>query len=94
MNKVQLNQLRDQIDQVDQQIISLLAKRMEVVDQVGKLKKQYQVKPLDASRWQQVVDARRQWAEDNQLNPDLIEKIWDLIHDQALEIEAAEEEQI
>lgn len=38
---VELNELRDQIDEVDQQMIDLLARRLGLVEKVGEVKSQY-----------------------------------------------------
>lgn len=38
---VELNQLRDQIDEVDKQMVELLARRLALVEQVGQVKSRY-----------------------------------------------------
>lgn len=38
---VELNALRDQIDEVDQQMIKLLARRLALVEKVGEVKSQH-----------------------------------------------------
>ena len=82
-----LHHHRKEIDQLDEQIIELLAKRMTIVRAVGKLKKQHGVKPLDEKRWQQVIEARIKTAEKLQLPRHFIISLYNLIHEYALELE-------
>ncbi|PIQ72178.1 hypothetical protein COS31_00735 [Candidatus Roizmanbacteria bacterium CG02_land_8_20_14_3_00_36_15] len=84
----QLAEHRKEIDLCDKQIIEALAKRMEVVEKVGVLKKQHNVPPLDPSRWQQVVETRKAMAQQLGLKPELVGAIWEIFHQYALELEA------
>ena len=78
---------RKQIDEIDAQIIDLLAKRFEVVKKVGEYKKERNIPPLQPERWQQVLQTRKNLAKEKWLNPELIGQIWDLIHQEALRLE-------
>ena len=75
--KNQLESLRKQINEIDEQIISLLAKRMKLVQEVGHLKRKNNIPILDRSRWQKVIKSKKGY----------IKKIWKIIHDEALRIE-------
>lgn len=82
-----LDNYRKEIDEIDQQIIELIAKRLEVVEKVGKYKKANKLPPLDQKRWQQVVESKKALAKELNINEELIEKIYNLIHKEALNIE-------
>ena len=82
-----LEQLRNQIDEVDQQIIDLLALRFELVKKVWERKKQNNIAPLQPKRWEKVLQTRKSWAKQKGVNPDLVEKIWNLIHKEVLNLE-------
>ena len=71
----QLKVLRDEIDNVDSQLVALLAKRREITTKVGELKSQVGMPIYAPDREQQLFKARRQQAEDNGLSGDLIEDI-------------------
>ncbi len=75
--KDQLEDLRKQIDGIDESIVNLLAKRIETVKKVGQLKKKSNIPVLDKSRWQKVIKSKKGY----------IKKIYNIIHDHALEIE-------
>ncbi len=82
-----LDDLRKGIDEVDIEIIHLLGKRMDLVREIGKLKKENDMAPLDEKRWQEVVKKVSKIAKDHSLSQDLIVKIYEEIHKTALEIE-------
>lgn len=83
----QLDGFRKQIDKIDDQIVNLLAKRMHVVKKVGVFKKQQNIPPLDANRWQQVLNSKMEEAKSLGLNPEMIKEIYEIIHKFALKIE-------
>ncbi|EKE14631.1 MAG: hypothetical protein ACD_12C00381G0009 [uncultured bacterium] len=72
-----LESLRRQIDEIDESIIILLAKRMKIVEKVGLLKKKQNIPVLDSARWQKIIETKKGF----------LKKIWELIHKEALEIE-------
>lgn len=82
-----LEEYRKQIDDVDRQIIGLIARRMKIVEEVGKYKAKESLPPLDETRWDKVLERRMKWAEEISLNPVLIRQIWNLMHKNALKIE-------
>ena len=57
MNK--LEELRNNIDQVDQEIVRLLEKRMTIVQEISQEKQKQEITILDASREQAVLDLAR-----------------------------------
>ncbi|KMK52138.1 prephenate dehydrogenase [[Actinobacillus] muris] len=67
--------IREQIDQVDQQLIQLLAKRLALVAEVGKIKHQYGLPVYAPDREAAMIQARRQEAEKQQISGDLIEDV-------------------
>ena len=83
----ELNELRKKIDSLDSQLLSVLQKRMQVVTEVGKLKKSHVIKPLDSDRWNEVVAKNVAEGEKLGLKREFLEKILDTIHEEALQIE-------
>lgn len=51
----ELNKYRKEIDEIDQQLVSLLEKRFNVVEQVNDYKKENGLAVLDSNREQQVL---------------------------------------
>ena len=83
----QLTQYRNQIDAIDTQIIQLLGERFHIVKAVGDYKKLHDIQPLQAHRWQEVLQSRIQMAEENGIDPKWIQEISEKIHQYALRLE-------
>ncbi|OLQ85575.1 bifunctional chorismate mutase/prephenate dehydrogenase [Vibrio panuliri] len=71
----QLNGLRDQIDAVDKQILSLLAQRLSLVEQVGEVKSEHGLPIYAPDREAAMLASRRAEAEKIGVPPQLIEDI-------------------
>lgn len=70
-----LAQLRAQIDQLDYELLQLLARRAQYVHQVGELKHtDEQIVALE--RQQEVIRTRRAWAQQLGLDPDFVEGLY------------------
>lgn len=82
-----LNLLRQQIDQIDQEIIKQLSNRFSIVQKIGRIKKELGVLPLDKNRWKQVLNSRILIGKKFGLPTKLIKSIYNLIHEHALKIE-------
>lgn len=67
--------LRQQIDQLDSQLVELLAKRAAVTAEVGRVKQQYALPLYVPEREQALIKARRQQAEKAGVSADLIEDV-------------------
>ena len=71
----QLGELRDEIDDIDQQLVALLAKRRAVTTNVGLLKSEVGMPIFAPEREASLLKVRRQQAIDAGLSPELIEDI-------------------
>lgn len=72
---VELSHLREQIDEVDKSLLDLLAKRLQLVAEVGEVKSQHGLPIYVPEREASMLAARRQEAERMGIPPDLIEDI-------------------
>lgn len=75
---------RQEIDRIDSEIISLIAQRFEVVKLVWEYKKERNMESLQPSRWAEVLKSKRDLARDLGLSENLIENIWNMIHEFAI----------
>jgi len=71
----QLKILRDEIDDIDSQIVSLLVKRRGITTKVGQLKSQVGMPIYAPDREASLLQERRNQAKDQGLCPDLIEDV-------------------
>lgn len=69
-------EVRNEIDNIDKVVISLLKDRFQYVKEVVKYKEKTAASIEASDRREAVIIQRRQWAEENGLNPDVIEEIY------------------
>lgn len=70
-----LQPIRDEIDQVDRQILDLLKRRLELVSEVGHIKQEHGLPVYVPERETQMLNARREEALKMGVSPDLIEDL-------------------
>lgn len=83
-----LDLLRKEIDNIDEDIIKMLARRFKIVHIVGEYKKDNDIKPLQPKRWEEVLRKIKIRADSLGVNSNLVEAIWNLIHEESLRIES------
>jgi len=75
---MELEHLREKLDAINEEIIALLAKRRSVTKQVAELKKKENLPVLDEKRERLQIDKVREIAKKHALDPEIIEKLFDL----------------
>ena len=70
-----IQEVRDAIDAIDCDIIEALALRFQYVKAITRFKKTEQEVRAD-ERYNAVIQARRHWADERGLNPDIIEEMY------------------
>lgn len=79
-----LDELRDEINQLDLQLLKVISRRMEVVEKVGKYKQKHKLPSLQEHRWQEIFKTRLQWAKDLKLSEEFVSEIFKLIHEESV----------
>lgn len=79
----ELNWLRAEIDELDEQLWETIAKRMEVSRRIGAWKKAHDMTPLQPERYREIVE-RIKSRDESQESRDFMLKIWEIIHEQSL----------
>ena len=83
-----LDKYRKKIDDIDASILRLVAKRMRVVERVGKFKKRYDLDSVDPDRWEKVINRLKKLSKSTDvLTDEFVEEIWEVIHKKAIRIE-------
>ncbi|NJL93949.1 MAG: chorismate mutase [Anaerolineae bacterium] len=70
-----LADLRATIDEIDQELVALIGRRAQVVQQIGTLKASEQ-EVVAQDRQEQVYASRRAWAAEAGADPDLVEALY------------------
>jgi chorismate mutase len=82
--KQRLGELRDQIDQLDSEIIQTLELRKKIVTEIATLKAANNVTPVQLQRLDQILTLRRETAKKLGLNEDFIVNLFESIHTESV----------
>lgn len=85
-----LNELRDEVDQLDSEIIELLSKRLGLVEEIGKIKKEKNITILQIKRWNEVFKERLRQGKEQGLNAGFLSKFLEILHNEAIRIQNEE----
>ncbi len=75
----ELQKLRQEIDAVDSEILSLIAKRLGIVKKIGEYKKRNKIPVIDTSREHLLLESLRKKSKEYGLDFRLMESIWKLL---------------
>lgn len=81
---LELNWLRAEIDEVDDELVENLAARMDVSARIGAWKKTHNMAPLQPERFHQLLERLRATGERLGVRKEFIEQIWERIHEESL----------
>ena len=79
-----LNAFRDEINEKDDQLLETLAERMQIVNNIGKAKKESNVAVLQNTRWQEILQKVIDKGEEQGLSKKFIERIFKAIHQESI----------
>lgn len=82
-----LKDLRGEIDEVDRAILALFEERMGIVRQIGKLKKEENLKIEDRVRQEEHAKELCAMAEDMEIPVAMVREIYEIIHKYSLQEE-------
>lgn len=82
-----LGGLRTEIDQVDEQIVALMAKRMEIVHRVTEVKVKHGLPSYVPDRIAVVLDQRAAQGTAQGLDGDFVRRLYKLVIDEAIRLE-------
>jgi chorismate mutase len=84
----QLEDMREQIDHLDQELFEILSARMRIVDQIGYYKRDNNVAIFQKNRWKEISETRGKWAQMLGLNVEFTDELFKLIHENAIRRQA------
>lgn len=82
-----LDNLRDEIDEVDAELVKLIARRFLAVEKIALIKAEIQLPVVDPGRIEIVQDRVAGLAKNIGLNPDIARRLWKSIIDEAVVLE-------
>ncbi|MFZ4400240.1 MAG: chorismate mutase [Bacteroidales bacterium] len=82
-----LDRLRSLIDSADDELIDILAKRMDLVSQIGEYKKENDITILQIKRWNEIICMRMRKAKDLGLDIIFVKKLLEILHEESIQIQ-------
>ncbi len=80
-----LEKLRTEIDKLDGELLHLLARRMEIIDEIGQHKKAHNLSILQLKRWQHIMDDRMAIGQHLGLDKAFLVELLELVHNTSIE---------
>lgn len=82
-----LLELRKIIDEIDDELINILKKRIQIIEEIGGYKKEHNITIFQLERWQEILRTRGQWADKMGVSRQHVEKICQLLHEESIRIQ-------
>lgn len=79
-----ITQLRHQIDDLDNQLMDLLAKRMRVCREIGQYKKEHNMTVLQSQRYGEILDKRGAQGALCGMAPEFVARVFESIHEESV----------
>lgn len=78
---------RTKIDEVDDEILILLKKRIQLVEKIGRIKLEKSLPIVDDVRYKKILLRIEEKADSLGLSKNMVGEIWELIHKESVKIE-------
>ena len=85
--ETRMQKLRHSVDEIDDDLVDLLARRMDVVRAMGDLKHRYQVSTLQPARWKEILTTRLAAARKKGLREEFVSQVYEIIHEEAIQVQ-------
>lgn len=82
--QARIRELRIEVDSLDKQLIEVLGKRMEIVREMGDLKRRNNISTLQPHRWNEIVVSRAATGSELGLAAEFIFRLFEEIHEEAI----------
>lgn len=79
-----IRQLRSQIDELDNQLMDVLAKRMRVCREIGQYKKEHNMTIVQAQRYNEILDKRGAQGSLCGLGTDFVKTVFEQVHEESV----------
>ena len=79
-----ISSLRKQIDELDNQVMDILSKRMRVCREIGHYKKDHNMTVLQASRYNEILSKRGAQGALMGMGPEFVAKVFESIHEESV----------
>ena len=82
-----INILRKQIDEIDEQLLTILAKRMRISKEIGIYKKEHNMPILQSGRYNDILENRAKQGQSMNLSAEFVTAIMKSIHEESVKVQ-------
>jgi len=79
-----LETLRTEIDKLDGELLQILAKRLDIIDEIGEYKKEHDITILQMKRWAGIIEDRMAIGTNLGLEENFLKQLLQLIHEESI----------
>lgn len=76
--------LRKQIDEIDNELWQLIAKRLDIAWQIGQYKRGHNLPILQSARYNDILQKRLDWAAEHGISQSAVQKIIEILHEESI----------
>jgi chorismate mutase len=82
--ETKLEEYRSEIDKLDAEMIDILARRLDIIDSIGKYKKENNITILQLKRWSNILQERLENGRNLGMDSEFLIKILELVHKESI----------
>lgn len=82
--ETKLEEYRSEIDKLDAEMIDILARRLDIIDSIGRYKKENNITILQLKRWSNILQERLENGRNLGVDPEFLIKILELVHRESI----------
>jgi chorismate mutase len=79
--------LRSEIDKIDAELLEILARRLDIVAEIGKYKKENNITILQIKRWRNIIKERLADGTGRGMDPTFLRSLLELVHNESIRIQ-------
>ncbi|MGB0404010.1 MAG: chorismate mutase [Salibacteraceae bacterium] len=83
----QLDELRVQIDKIDEDLLSTLASRFSLIQKIGEHKLENNIAVLQIERWNEILKSRSVLGNEFLIRPEFVKAMMELVHQESIKIQ-------
>ncbi len=83
--ETKLEELRTEIDKIDAELINILSRRMGLIDEIGRYKRDHNITILQLKRWSNLVQDRLKTGLDSGLDRKFLQKLFEIVHNESIQ---------
>lgn len=80
-----LEELRTEVDKLDVELLQILAKRLEIIDEIGNYKKENDITILQMKRWAGIIEDRLSIGSELGLDKEFLKRMLNIIHKESIQ---------